>query len=65
MNRAQKGDMAPMGEVTVTKGQRSKRVIVSAAVKLAVGPRSLFKRAVIDGRKVARKVSWALPPIEL
>lgn len=47
------------GVATVVKGQRSRRVMVSVGVMLAVGPRSVLRRVTMAGRKVARKVFWA------
>ena len=50
--------MAPIGEATVLKGQRSIMLIVSVADRIA-GARSAFNRAVMGGRKIDAKFFWA------
>lgn len=55
MKRPQKDDVAPIGEATVVKGQRSMILIVSVVERFA-GDRSAFKRSVIVGRNVPRNV---------
>lgn len=62
VKRLQNGDMAPVGEDTVLKGQRSIKLMVSSMVRFAPG-RFELRRDVMFGVKIAAQIAWAEWPM--
>lgn len=58
MKRLQNGEMVPVGDATVLKGQRSMRSMVSSLVRLAP-TKFAFRRDVMFGVKMSAQIPWA------